>query len=70
MIGVFGDLVELVGMLEDDVAPHHHPLAVLVLEQIVDAADVPDVDAADADLVGQLLRRARAQALTSRRSRR
>ena len=37
---------ELVGMLEDDVAPHHHALAVLVAEQVVDAADVPDIDAA------------------------
>ena len=29
--GVFGNLVQLVGVLQDNVAPHHHPLAVLRL---------------------------------------
>ena len=60
--GVFGDLLQMVGMLEDDVAPHHHPLLVLVFKKIIDPADMPDVHAAHADLVGQLLRRPRAQA--------
>ena len=48
-------------MLEDDVAPHHHPLPVLVPEQVVKAADVPHVNAADADLRGQVLRGPAAQ---------
>ena len=48
-------------MLENNVAPHHHPLAVFVLQQIVDPAHVLGVDAAHANFRHQFLRRPGAQ---------
>ena len=60
---VFGDLLEIIRMAENNIAPHHHPFLVLLLEQIVNPSHVPHVDTADADLLRQLLRRPSAQAI-------
>ena len=59
--GVLGNLREVVGVLQDDVAPHHHALVVLVPEQVVNAPDVADIHAAHADARRQFPRRPGAQ---------
>ena len=61
---VFGQPPDDIGVLQGDVAPHHHPLVVLVLENVVDALHVLDIHTGDANLRGQFLAGAGAEVIS------
>ena len=60
--GIFGDVFQILRMLQDDIAPHHHALAVLVVQDVVDASDVLGVYPTDPYLLHERLGRPLAEA--------